>query len=84
MICLNNTDLLRGGASAATAVDYTVHGSVADVFTVIASGQLSNTNPSTLYTATGATSIVSITCVNTSASSVTVDLYIDPLAAGTP
>lgn len=84
MICLNNTDTLEGGASVNAVVDYTVHGLVGTTFTQIAQGQLSNTNPSVLYTAGAAISIVAITLVNTHTSAVTVDLYIDPTNAGTP
>ena len=84
MICLDNTDTLEGGASVANVVDYTVHGLVAGVFTNIAQGQLSDTNPSVLYTAGAAISIVSITLVNTHSAAVTVDLYLDPANAGTP
>jgi len=84
MICLDNTDTLEGGASVANVVDYTVHGLVGGVFTKIAQGQLSDTNPSVLYTAGAAISIVSITFVNTHSAAVTVDLYLDPANAGTP
>jgi hypothetical protein len=84
VICLNNLDTLEGGASVNTVVDYTVHGLVAGAFAVIAQGQLSNTNPSVLYTAASGISIVSIILVNTHSAAVTVDLYIDPANAGTP
>ena len=84
MICLDNTDTLEGGASVANVVDYTVHGLVGTTFTNIAQGQLSDSNPSVLYTAGAAISIVSITLVNTHSAAVTVDLYLDPADAGTP
>jgi len=84
MLCLNNTDTLEGGASVDAKVDYTVHGLVSGVFTKIASGQLSSTNPSIIYTAATAIAIVGITLVNTHTSAVTVDLYIDHTNAGTP
>jgi len=84
MICLNNTDTLEGGASVNAVVDYTVHGLVGTSFTQIAQGQLSNTNPSVLYTAGAAISIVSVIYVNTHSAAVTVDLYLDPANAGTP
>ena len=84
MLCLDITDTLEGGASVTNVVDYTVHGLVAGVFTNIAQGQLSDTNPTVLYTAGAAISIVSITFVNTHSAAVTVDLYLDPANAGTP
>lgn len=84
MICLDNTDTLEGGASVNNVVDYTVHGLVGTAFTNIAQGQLSDTNPSVLYTAGAAISIVSVIFVNTHSAAVTVDLYLDPANAGTP
>ena len=84
MICLDNTDTLEGGASVDAVVDYTVHGLVGTTFTNIAQGQLSDTDPSVLYTAGAAISIVSIILVNTHSAAVTVNLYLDPANAGTP
>jgi hypothetical protein len=84
MICLNNTDTLEGGASVDSVVDYTVHGLVGTAFTQIAQGKLSNTDPSVLYTAAAAISIVSVIFVNTHSAAVTVNLYLDPANAGTP
>jgi len=84
MICLNNTDTLEGGASVAAVVDYTVNGLVGTTFTNIAQGQLSDTDPTVLYTAAAAISIVSIILVNTHSSAVKVNLYLDPTNAGTP
>ena len=84
MICLDNTDTLEGGASVDNVVDYTVHGLVGTTFTNIAQGQLSVTNPTVLYTAGAAISIVSVIYVNTHSAAVTVDLYLDPANAGTP
>jgi len=84
MICLDITDTLEGGASVNAVVDYTVHGLVSGVFTNIAQGQLSNTDPSVLYTTAAAISIVSVVFVNTHTVPVTVNLYLDPANAGTP
>ena len=84
MICLDNTDTLEGGASVDAVVDYTVHGLVGTTFTNIAQGQLSDTDPSVLYTAGAAISIVSVIFVNTHSAAVTVNLYLDPANAGTP
>jgi len=84
MICLDNTDTLEGGASVDAVVDYTVHGLVGTTFTNIAEGQLSDTDPSVLYTAGAAISIVSIILVNTHSAEVTVNLYLDPANTGTP
>ena len=84
MICLNDTDTLEGGASIDAVVDYTVHGLVGTTFTNIAQGKLSSTDPTILYTAGAAISIVSIIFVNTHSAAVTVNLYLDPANAGTP
>ena len=84
MICLDNTDTLEAGASVASKIDFTVHGYVGGVFTNLAQGQLSDTNPSVIYTAGAAISIISVIFVNTDTVARTVDLYLDPANAGTP
>lgn len=84
MICLDNTDTLEGGASVDAVVDYTVHGLVGSTFTVLADGQLSDTDPSVLYTAGAAISIVSITLVNTHTGAVNINLYLDSADGGNP
>lgn len=84
MICLDNTDTLEGGASVANVVDYTVHGLEGSTFTNLAQGQLSDTDPSVLYTAGAGISIVSVVFVNTHTAAVTVNLYLDPANIGTP
>jgi len=84
MVCLDNSDTLEGGASVDAVVDYTVHGMVSGAFTNIAQGQLSDTDPSVLYTAATDISIVSVIYVNTHSAAVTVNLYLDPTNAGTP
>lgn len=84
MICLDNTDTLEGGASVAAVVDYTVHGFTGSTYVNIAQGQLSDTDPSVLYTAAADVSIVSVIYVNTHSAAVTVNLYLDPANAGTP
>ncbi len=84
MICLDNTDTLEGGASTTNVVDYTVHGLVGTTFTVIADGKLSDTDPTVLYTAGAAISIVSIILVNTHSSAVTCNLYLDSANGGNP
>jgi len=84
MFCLDNTDTLEAGASVDAVVDYTVHGLVGSTFTVLADGQLSDTDPTVLYTAGAAISIVCVTFVNTHSSAVTVNLYLDSANAGNP
>ncbi len=84
MVCLDNTDTLEGGASVTNVVDFTVHGLVGTTFVNIAQGQLSDTDPSVLYTAGAAISVVSVIYVNTHSAAVTVNLYLDPANAGTP
>lgn len=84
MFCLDNTDTLEGGASVDAKVDYTVHGLVGTTFTVLADGQLSDTDPSVLYTAGAAISVVSITLCNTHTSAVACNLYLDSANGGNP
>ena len=84
MVCLDNLDTLEGGASVDAVIDFTVHGLVGSTFTNIAQGQLSDTDPSVLYTAGAAISIVSVIYVNTHSAAVDVNLYLDPANAGTP
>ena len=84
MICLDDTDTLEGGASVTNVVDYTVHGYIGTAFANIAQGQLSDTDPTVLYTADQDISIVSVVFVNTHSAAVTVNLYLDPANAGTP
>lgn len=84
MICLDNTDTLEAGASVDAVVDYTIHGLVAGVFTQIAAGQLSDTDPTVIYTAAAAASIVSVIFVNTHSAAVTLNLYLDPANGGNP
>jgi len=84
MICLDNTDVLEGGASVDAVVHYTVHGLAAGAFTNLANGVLTNVDTTALYTAAAQIAIVSITLVNTHSAAVTVNLYLDPADAGTP
>lgn len=84
MLCLDDTDTLEGGASVDAVVDYTVHGLIGSTFTVLADGQLSDTDPSVLYTAGAAISVVCVTFVNTHSSAVTVNLYLDSADGGNP
>lgn len=84
MICLNNTDTLEGGASVNAVIDFTVHGLSGTTFANLAQGQLSNVDPSVLYTAGAGISIVSVIFTNTHTAPVTVNLYLDPWNVGTP
>jgi len=84
MICLDNTDTLEAGASVNAVVDCTVHGLVGTTFTNLYSGQLSDTDPTVIYTAAAAISIVAVTMVNTHSAAVSVNLYLDPANGGNP
>lgn len=84
MFCLDNTDTLEGGASVDAVVDYTVHGLVGSAFTVLADGKLSDTDPTVLCTAGAATSVISVTYVNTHDAAVNVNLYLDSANGGNP
>jgi hypothetical protein len=84
MICLNNTDVIEGGASIASVVDYQIHGLVGTAFTQLAAGTLSDTLTTALYTAGAAISVVSIILANTHDAAVNVTLCLDPANSGSP
>ena len=84
MICLSNTDTLEGGASINAVVNYSVYGFVGTTFDRLATGQLSNIDPSVLYTAGGAIDIASVIFVNTHTAAVNVNLYTDLGNGGNP
>ncbi len=77
MIILDNSDLLRGDAAAATVVDYTVYGISGTTRAQLADGQLANTE-STLLTASAATVVGTIILVNTDSVTRAVNLYVQP------
>lgn len=78
MFVLETGDDLRGSASVAAVVDYTVHGLVGTTLTQLADGQLGNSEAS-LHAAGSSTDVVtSITLVNTDTSARTVELYLKP------
>jgi len=84
MICLDNTDVIEGGASVTAKVEYTMHGLVGTTFTQLAAGVMSDTLTAALYTAGAAVSVVSIILVNTHTSAVAVTLSLDPADGGNP
>lgn len=84
MICLDDTDVIEGGAATDAVVDYTIHGLVGSTFTQLAAGVLSDTLTAVLYTAGAAVSVVSIILVNTHSAAVAVTLRLDPADGGNP
>jgi len=84
MLCLNSTDVIEGGASVASVVDYHMSGLVGTTFTQLAAGTLSDTLTAVLYTAGAAVSVVNITLVNTHSAAVNVTLRLDPADGGNP
>ena len=84
MICLDNTDVIEGGASVAAVVDYQMHGLVGTTFTQLAAGVMGTTLTTVLYTAGAAVSVVSIILVNKHSSAVDVTLCLDPANGGNP
>lgn len=82
MLALDNGDKIRGDASAATVVDFTLHGVVGTVVTQLADGQLA-ISIGDLYTAgVAGIAVTSIILVNTDTVARTVNLYLTP-SAGT-
>lgn len=77
MISLDSGDKIRGDASAATVVDYTISGLDANVIKQLADGQLAS-SIGDLFTADSADVVTSIILVNTDSSARTVNLYLTP------
>lgn len=78
MLALNEGDAIRGDASAATVVDYTLHGIIGTMIRQLADGQLA-TSEGNLYTAiTDGIAVTAICLVNTDSTSRTLNLYLKP------
>lgn len=84
MICLNDTDVIEGGASVDAVVDYQIHGLVDSTFTQLAAGVMGTTLTTVLYTASAAVSVVAIVLVNKHTSVVNITLCLDPANGGNP
>lgn len=84
MICLDNTDVIEGGAATDAVVEYTMHGLVGTTFTQLAAGVMNTTLTTVLYLAGAAVSVVSIILVNKHTSAVAVTLTLDPADGGNP
>jgi hypothetical protein len=82
MIVIDNADAIRGDASVASKVDFTVNGIVGTTPTQLADGQLADSEGNLYASGADATVVLSITLVNTHTSAVTVNLYLKP-SAGT-
>lgn len=78
MFALNEGDAIRGDASAATVVDYTLHGIIGTTIRQLADGQLASSEGN-LYTATtDGIAVTAICLVNTDSSARTVNLFLKP------
>jgi len=84
ILCLDNTDVIEGGAATDAVVEYTMHGLVGTTFTQLAAGVMNTTLTAALYTAGAAVSVVSIILVNTHSAAVAVTLRLDPADGGNP
>lgn len=84
MICLDNTDVIEGGASVDAVIDYQIHGLAGTTFAQLAAGVMGTTLTTVLYAAGAAISIVSIILVNKHSSAVEVTLSLDPADGGNP
>jgi len=77
MIVLDNGDKIRGDASVATVVDYTLHGLAGSELSQLADGQLADATGD-LYTAEAIIVVSSVVLVNTHSASVTLNLFLLP------
>jgi len=84
MIVLDSTDVIEGGASVTSVVEYTFHGLVGSVLTQLAAGVMDTTLTAALYTAADIVVVTSIILVNTHSAAVAVTLRLDPANAGNP
>ena len=76
-LMLDSGDKIRGDASAATVVDYTIHGLDANALKQLADGQLPS-SIGDLFTADSVDVVSLIILVNTDGSARTVNLYLTP------
>jgi hypothetical protein len=77
MLVLESGDKIRGDASAASVVDYTIHGLDNNALKQLADGQLSDSTGD-LYTADSIDVVSAITVVNTDSSARTLNLFLLP------
>jgi len=77
LFVLDSGDKIRGDASAATVVDYTLHGLDNNALKQLADGQLASTITD-IYTADSVDVVSAITLVNTDSAARTVNLYLTP------
>uniref|UniRef100_A0A6M3KPE4 Uncharacterized protein n=1 Tax=viral metagenome TaxID=1070528 RepID=A0A6M3KPE4_9ZZZZ len=85
MLIINNTDVIEGGASVASVVDYTISGFTSGTTPInLATGVLSTTLTTVLVTASAVTCVVGIILVNTHSAAVEVTLRIDPANGAAP
>lgn len=78
MLALDNGDAIRGDASVASKVDYTLHGVVSATITQLADGQLGASEADLYAAIADATIVTTITLVNTDITTRTVNLYLKP------
>ena len=77
MLTLEAADIIEGDASAATVVDYTIHGLDANAIKQLADGQLAS-SITDMFTADSADVVTTIILVNTDSSARTVNLFLLP------
>jgi len=77
MLVLDNGDKIRGDASTAAEVDYTIHGMTGTTLSQLADGQLADSTTD-MYTATAIVVVKAITLVNTGAAARTINLFLLP------
>ena len=77
MFVLDNGDKIRGDASVAAVIDYTVHGLAGDTLSQLADGQLADSTGD-LYTAGAIIVVTGMVLVNIHSAAVTVNLFLLP------
>jgi hypothetical protein len=78
MLVIDNGDAIRGDASVASKVDFTVNGYVGTTATQLADGQLASSEGDLYASGADSTVVLSITLVNTDTSARTCNLYLKP------
>lgn len=78
MIVLDNGDALRGVASTAAKIDYTVHGFIGTTATQLADGQLGDAEADMFLSGANADVVTCVTLSNTNGAAYTVNMYVKP------
>ncbi len=78
MLVIDNGDKIRGDASVAAVVDYTLHGLIGNALTQLADGQLPDAIGDLYTSAEDGVALTAMTITNTDSSPRTINIYLTP------